>query len=176
MSSISFVRPTSPASSTTSHSTTHTRRATFPLSNYDPDLAFQMNPLSFHPPRTPRPSIVSQPEMYNNDVSRYSEKSPYEQHEPSVKDDSGSDEGIKLTRVRQSEVWKDMIATSVGRDKALVSDPENGFTNYSTRSCRKSSSTRSNPIFCYIEHWRVICAAAFTLVPFELGRLHSCPD
>jgi len=56
--------------------------------------------------------------MYNNDVSRYSEKSAYEHREASVKDDS-SEVGVKYLGIRQSEVWRDMIATSNGRDKAL---------------------------------------------------------
>jgi hypothetical protein len=120
MSNASYVRPASPASSTTSHGTSHTRRATFPLSHYDPDMAFQINPLSFHPPRTPQPSIVSQPEMYNNAASHYSEKSGYDrQPEPSVKDDS-SEIGGRSLGIRQTEIWRDMIAASNGRDKALV--------------------------------------------------------
>jgi len=59
--------------------------------------------------------------MYNNTVSQsqYSEKPSYEQREPSVKNDSMSDDGVDASRVRQSEVWREMIGTSNGRDKAL---------------------------------------------------------
>jgi hypothetical protein len=64
--------------------------------------------------------------MYNNDTSHYLEKSPDDPRESSVKDDLAGDDGIDLRSVRQSEVWRDMIATSAGRDKALVSELENG--------------------------------------------------
>lgn len=78
-----------------------------------------MNPLSFHPPRTPRPSLVGQADMYTNHFSQISEKSPFEPPEPSLKEDLASDAGLKPTRVRSSDAWRDMIATSNGRDKAL---------------------------------------------------------
>lgn len=120
MSSISFVRPSSPASSTTSHGT---RRATFPISSFEPDQAFQMNPLSFHPPRTPRPSLTSQADMYSNLYPDREEKAAFEQEERSDNHDSAIDTSHIGGFVRRSEVWRDIISTSVGRDKALVSMP-----------------------------------------------------
>jgi hypothetical protein len=87
--------------------------------------SFQMNPLSSHPPRTPRTST-----MGNNDSSNvygvqvYASTEPDTEKEPmqEVEVDE-EDERMKkrAARVRREAIWKEMLKTSVGRDKAFVS-------------------------------------------------------
>lgn len=82
-----------------------------------------MNPLSQHPPRTPRHSVVS-------NSSRLYATSIYEQNEPETESteaeaesvDEENDERMKEAehRIRREEVWREMIRTSDGRDKAFV--------------------------------------------------------
>lgn len=82
--------------------------------------AFQMNPLSQHPPRTPRTSVTSSNHVYGGDI--YTPKEELiEQRE-----DLDSDEETEAVRdggksiVRPEAVWRDMLKTSYGRDKAFV--------------------------------------------------------
>lgn len=91
-----------------------------------------MNPLSTHPPRTPRTSIIT-----SNTTSHVYGQSIYEDKEgtegaarPDAEEDEEEDEALKVaeTRVRKEEVWRDLFLTSNGRDKAFVSLPP-------TKSC-----------------------------------------
>ena len=83
-----------------------------------------MNPLSSHPPRTPRTSIVP------NSSSTYSsgryQNSNEENREKVDIEDIEIDEEEEVVksaerRIRKEEVWREMFLTSAGRDKAFVS-------------------------------------------------------
>ncbi|KAF7331952.1 hypothetical protein MKEN_00075500 [Mycena kentingensis (nom. inval.)] len=73
--------------------------------------SFQMNPLSAHPPRTPRTSTAAP--IYHE----------HKEQEPPEEQDDDELEGAMLNkvelRVRKEEVWRDMFLTSNGRDKAF---------------------------------------------------------
>jgi len=83
--------------------------------------SFQMNPLSQHPPRTPRTSIIS------NGSTAYKPstyEAPAEKAEAVQDDDEELDEEEERVKAAErkvvpEEVWKDMILTSNGRDKAF---------------------------------------------------------
>jgi hypothetical protein len=81
-----------------------------------------MNPLSSHPPRTPRASlVVAHSHVYGTNVYENGE----EKQEQSVVVDEGEEEEDKIQhfqpKVRKEDVWREIIITSVGRDKAFVS-------------------------------------------------------
>ncbi|KAF8211299.1 hypothetical protein K438DRAFT_1807074 [Mycena galopus ATCC 62051] len=90
-------------------------------SSFDASSSFQMNPLSSHPPRTPRTSIVSSgAHVYGAGI--YDSKE--EPQEPAIDEEDELEEGteqLKLAemRVRKEEVWREMFLTSNGRDKAF---------------------------------------------------------
>jgi len=84
-----------------------------------------MNPLSPHPPRTPRASlVVAHSHVYGTDIYESAE----EQKEQSIVVDEGVDEDEEeednvqhlRRKVRKEDIWREMIITSVGRDKAFV--------------------------------------------------------
>ncbi|KAI0685912.1 hypothetical protein BC835DRAFT_1329154 [Cytidiella melzeri] len=84
--------------------------------------SFQMNPLSSHPPRTPRNSIVSSNHVYGGDI--YTPKEEVIEERPEYFSDDGEEEeeeevGKARTRVRREDVWREMLKTSYGRDKAF---------------------------------------------------------
>ncbi|KAF8076216.1 hypothetical protein FPV67DRAFT_1712699 [Lyophyllum atratum] len=101
MSSISFPAEQPGSSSHEQH---------FYSSEFDASSSFHMNPLSAHPPRTPRPSIIST----NSAVHVYDQAiyEPNDDTEPVVVDKEDF-------RVRKEEVWRDLFLTSNGRDKAF---------------------------------------------------------
>lgn len=84
--------------------------------------AFQMNPLSSHPPpRTPRTSVSSSSHVYG--ASIYDTKE--EPQEPPIDEEDELEEGTEQLkqaelRVRKEDVWREMFLTSNGRDKAFV--------------------------------------------------------
>lgn len=86
---------------------------------------FQMNPLSSHPPRTPRTSIISSStktyggEIYTPKDEAFGSGPP--EPEEYVEIDA-EDEAVKkrAQRIRKAEVWKEMLKSSQGRDKAFV--------------------------------------------------------
>ncbi|KAJ7276228.1 hypothetical protein B0H12DRAFT_1084238 [Mycena haematopus] len=90
-------------------------------SSFDANSSFQMNPLSSHPPRTPRTSIVSSAShAYGSGI--YDTKE--DPQEPPIDEEDELEEGteqLKLAemRVRKEEVWREMLLTSNGRDKAF---------------------------------------------------------
>lgn len=102
---------------------------------FDMSNSFQMNPLSAHPPRTPRQSTAAQSHFRNMSmsISVYDEKAEEEQDGETVKPDkpeADEDEVVELdeedVRVKAAEklvgahdVWRDMFVTSNGRDKAF---------------------------------------------------------
>lgn len=77
-----------------------------------------MNPLSSHPPRTPRVSVVSS-NVYN--LSAY-EKDEISSDLGAESIDEEDDERMKEAerRIRHEEIWREIVLTSNGRDKAFV--------------------------------------------------------
>jgi len=128
MSTISFPNPHDPShhdSPTSvggqSHNSGH---ISFYPSSYDPHASsssFQINPLSSHPPRTPRTSIVttavhSYPQdLYGNTEENAEQPLALSEGE----EDEEQLEDLVGTKVRREEVWREVVATSTGRDKAL---------------------------------------------------------
>lgn len=112
---------------------------------FDVDGSFQMNPLSAHPPRTPRSSTSAATSSSRPNSAHFASISVYDEKaddaetvrghgagkEDPAADDAEADE-LELDeedeRVRAAEkkipaheVWRDIVATSYGRDKAFVS-------------------------------------------------------
>ncbi|KAL0949629.1 hypothetical protein HGRIS_009674 [Hohenbuehelia grisea] len=100
--------------------------------------AFQMNPLSSHPPRTPRASLASnswgglgggghasmftQPHDVHGHAQTFAAQD--EIQEPEIVRDAEIDEEEESVKeaeknVARSEVWREMVLTSNGRDKAF---------------------------------------------------------
>ena len=90
--------------------------------------SFQMNPLSAHPPRTPRPSTTTQSHFGNTTTNEYDgESEATEEGAPGVavdEDEEADEESERVVeaekKVGRHEVWRDMLVTSGGRDKAFV--------------------------------------------------------
>ncbi|KAG6378436.1 hypothetical protein JVT61DRAFT_12691 [Boletus reticuloceps] len=93
---------------------------------FDVSGSFQMNPLSAHPPRTPRPS-TTQSHFGNTTTSVYDEKSEATEKgvagDTADEDEEVDEEGERVAeaekKVDRHEVWRDMLVTSGGRDKAF---------------------------------------------------------
>ncbi|KAF7981633.1 hypothetical protein HWV62_32724 [Athelia sp. TMB] len=95
-----------------------------PSSSYDSSSGFQMNPLSAHPPRTPRASLVSgHSHVYGADIYQ----TPHEAEAPSTIAEEEEEERErekvpeKVQKVRKEDIWRELLLTSTGRDKAFVS-------------------------------------------------------
>lgn len=119
MSSISF--PHSAHDHTASSSSIHEDGfydGTFPASSTS---SFQMNPLSSHPPRTPRASIVSSNHVYGGDIYTPKEEVMEEQPEYFSDDEEDKAQQEAKRKVRKEDVWREILKTSYGRDKAIVS-------------------------------------------------------
>ncbi|KAG0705497.1 hypothetical protein DFH29DRAFT_281218 [Suillus ampliporus] len=102
---------------------------------FDMSSSFQMNPLSAHPPRTPRQSTATQSHFRNMSmsISVYDEKGEDQQDAETVKEEKeevDEDDVVELdeedVRVKEAEklvgaheVWRDLFVTSNGRDKAF---------------------------------------------------------
>jgi hypothetical protein len=84
---------------------------------FDTSASFTMNPLSSHPPRTPRTSLVSS----GGGVSAKKEMATEQETVESSEIDEEEDR-VKETerRISKEEVWREIILTSYGRDKAFV--------------------------------------------------------
>ena len=84
--------------------------------SFDTTHGIQMNPLSQHPPRTPRTSMAHS--------SGYDLSVPSPRHTTASLDVEEEEEHTHdhpaKTRVRGEEVWREIIKTSDGRDKAFV--------------------------------------------------------
>ncbi|KAG8218364.1 hypothetical protein J3R82DRAFT_3984 [Butyriboletus roseoflavus] len=98
--------------------------------SFDVGSSFQMNPLSAHPPRTPRPSTATQSHFTHTTVGLYDDKSEGQATEKGVvgeaadEDEEVDEESERAVeaekKVGRHEVWRDMLVTSEGRDKAFV--------------------------------------------------------
>ncbi|KAA1466147.1 hypothetical protein DENSPDRAFT_830894 [Dentipellis sp. KUC8613] len=120
MSSISFPNPSVDSSSPES---SRNDGPLYPLS-FDgvSNGGFQMNPLSAHPPRTPRTSLVpSSATVYNSEV--YMGQAEAEERPTDLEEEIGvDDDPVKSqarSKVRLQEIWHDIVKTSYGRDKAF---------------------------------------------------------
>jgi hypothetical protein len=82
-----------------------------------------MNPLSSHPPRTPRSSLAF---GYNSDTAL----TTHEDTKPELSiDTNGTDvdeddihSHPQNARVSKEEIWREVVKSSKGRDKTLVID------------------------------------------------------
>jgi hypothetical protein len=83
-----------------------------------------MNPLSSHPPRTPRTSVISSSHSYSTSIY---ESKDEKQEQLTVEDeelDEAEDQAKEAEyKIRKEEVWREMFLTSNGRDKAFVRSP-----------------------------------------------------
>lgn len=118
MSSISFPHPGHgrSASSASAH------EPSFYAPPFEANSSFQMNPLSSHPPRTPRTSIVSSStQVYGSSIYDAKDEA---QEEPSVVEEEFDEDGDRAKeaerKIRKEDVWREMFLTSNGRDKAFV--------------------------------------------------------
>lgn len=133
MSTISFPNPHSPSHQDSPMSAS--QPVHFFPSSYDPHASassFQINPLSMHPPRTPRTSLVT---------PRPKEEEAAEEEEEEEEEDEEELEARAGKRVRKEEVWREVLATSKGRDKALVS------STHARPSCLSTHGIEINSIF-----------------------------
>ncbi|KAJ7638648.1 hypothetical protein FB45DRAFT_903452 [Roridomyces roridus] len=84
--------------------------------SFDSSAPFQMNPLSSHPPRTPRTSVTNNSHSYSTSVFDSREDA----HEEEIELEEGTEELRQAeARVRKEEVWREMFLTSNGRDKGF---------------------------------------------------------
>ncbi|TFK43359.1 hypothetical protein BDQ12DRAFT_674839 [Crucibulum laeve] len=94
----------------------------FYSSSFDASSSFHMNPLSSHPPRTPRTSVISNSSSQIYGASIYEEK--VDITNDASKEDLELDEDEERVkeaekRIRKEDVWREMFLTSYGRDKAF---------------------------------------------------------
>ena len=87
--------------------------------------SFQMNPLSSHPPRTPRTSLMSNgSHVFGTDVYDTKEDAQVTHSFEIEVDESESEDGEKAesgrARVRREDVWRELLKSANGRDKAFV--------------------------------------------------------
>jgi hypothetical protein len=94
---------------------------------FDASSSFHMNPLSSHPPRTPRTSIISSSSHTYNSSLFESKEEPQVHAVVETDDDEDEDDhkGNSKTQevedhVRREAVWRELFLTSNGRDKAFV--------------------------------------------------------
>lgn len=123
MSSISFPHAAHDHTASTAESSIHgdgyfnESNAAFATSSTS---SFQMNPLSQHPPRTPRASIVSSHHVYGGDIYTPKEENIEDQPEYFTDDEEDKTHQEARKKVRREAIWRDMLKTSYGRDKAFV--------------------------------------------------------
>ncbi|KAI0080763.1 hypothetical protein K474DRAFT_1637265 [Panus rudis PR-1116 ss-1] len=125
MTSITFPHAESGPISFTSSSSSHASDLGGFASSYEPangSFQIQMNPLSSHPPRTPRTSVTSRSSQIYGVESFASEKIVEEQATTEVEDES-DEESHKTqdanAKIRKEAVWKELLATANGRDKTF---------------------------------------------------------
>jgi hypothetical protein len=82
--------------------------------------SIQMNPLSQHPPRTPRTSIVSSSHTYGGDIYTPKDEVIEQREDLLSEDEEESVQEIAKGKVSSTEVLRELVKTSYGRDKAFV--------------------------------------------------------
>jgi len=85
-------------------------------SNFDTTHGIQMNPHSPHPPRTPRTSTAH---SSGHDLSASSPRHISAALDAEPEEERVHDHPAK-TRVKGEEVWREIVKSSDGRDKAFV--------------------------------------------------------
>ncbi|KAI9067591.1 hypothetical protein FKP32DRAFT_1588417 [Trametes sanguinea] len=124
MSSITFPYAGPNHASSSSVSMNDSQYGRFP-SSYEPPTdtsSFQMNPLSSHPPRTPRTSIMSNgSHVFGTEIYDTKADSEEKSQEIEVEDSEEEDEkpGSAKSRVRREDVWRELLKSANGRDKAF---------------------------------------------------------
>ena len=120
MSSITF--PNGPSHGRTVSTSSSIHDDAFFSSSFDSALgnSFQMNPLSQHPPRTPRVSIVSNSHTYGGDIYTPQEEVIEQREDLFSEDGDEAAEKAAKAKVSSVEIWRELIKTSYGRDKAFV--------------------------------------------------------
>ena len=127
MSSITFPYAGHGHSASSSFVTVHDSQHGSLSSSYEPPndtSSFQMNPLSSHPPRTPRTSIMSNgSHMFGNDIYDTKEDKEVTSQAFEVEDSEEEDEekhDAAKDRVRREDVWRELLKSANGHDKAFV--------------------------------------------------------
>lgn len=131
---------------------------TFPQGNgleeqyYQPSFdttSFQMNPLSSHPPRTPKTSMHATSSQNFGSVSIYEdapetdEKAPQDDNEDIEIEDEDEKAKNAGGKVRLEEVWREMMVTSNGRDKVFVSYARQSYKRHDEHTSLSLSSDRN---------------------------------
>ncbi|TFK76074.1 hypothetical protein BDN72DRAFT_831517 [Pluteus cervinus] len=120
MSSISF-----PSGHLPSEASSSTENSFYNAPPFDGSASFQMNPLSSHPPRTPRTSVIATNSHHYDSttfeikVDHTEERSDEGSEGASEREEDDPVVQAKANRIRREDVWKEMILTSNGRDKAF---------------------------------------------------------
>lgn len=90
--------------------------------------SFQMNPLSVHPPRTLKTSLHASSSqhfasVYEDASEGAEEKITIDVEDVDIEDESESVNAKEAEKnvPRQEEIWRDIVLSSNGRDKAFVS-------------------------------------------------------
>lgn len=85
---------------------------------------FQMNPLSAHPPRTPRTSVTTTMAFSSQGSASAKEEVEGRQTELEVEldeeEENSQEKSAVTNQVRTQEVWRELLEASAGRDKAFV--------------------------------------------------------
>ncbi|TEB35516.1 hypothetical protein FA13DRAFT_1684101 [Coprinellus micaceus] len=121
MASISFPNHASPLDTSSISINGHNDHDQYYSPGFDTSSSFRMNPLSSHPPRTPKTSIISNSVHSYNPGFEPSEEQVDEHITPDDLDLDEHDEKVKSAekRVLKEEVWREIILSSNGRDKAF---------------------------------------------------------
>jgi len=84
---------------------------------------FQMNPESAHPPRTPRTSVTTTTRFsfQASAEDEGTEDGPTElEIEVDEEEEDSQEKSATMNQVHTQEVWRELLGTSSGRDKAFV--------------------------------------------------------
>ncbi len=84
---------------------------------------FQMNPESAHPPRTPRTSVTTTT-PFSSQASAENEGTEDDPTELEIEvdeeEEDSQEKSAAKNQVHTQEVWRELLETSTGRDKAFV--------------------------------------------------------
>jgi hypothetical protein len=111
MSSITFPNHSTPTLGSSQHEDPY-----YSPNGFEASSSFQMNPLSSHPPRTPKTSIISNASTIGGHEDT-SEKVEIDEHDFDDEEERVKEAEKKLVK---EDIWKEIILTSNGRDKAFV--------------------------------------------------------
>lgn len=85
--------------------------------------SFQMNPMSSHPPRTPRTSTAYSNYDHSDAATSVRDETARPNLTVDVPDDVDEDEDdykSQKARVSKEEIWRELLKSSMGRDKTFV--------------------------------------------------------